>query len=153
MLSIPLLYILLQWSILDKFYYAHTTYVLTSTYWKTQDQQQEIDKLNKTKQTKLLYVLPLYGIHPTIMYWISNFGFTSQMHDQMYHHCKERGREYHFQLIQCHCNSLLKSPSLSTFSTLEHISLKKQDKSIKCHFTSGGKDLRITIKKSCCIKM
>ena len=55
-------------------------------------------------------MLPLYGIHSTIMNWANNFGFASQMHDQMYHHYKERGREYPFQLTQCHCNSLLKSP-------------------------------------------
>ena len=46
MLSIPLLYTLLQWSILDKFYYARKTQVLTSIYWKTQDQQREIGVKN-----------------------------------------------------------------------------------------------------------
>ena len=47
----------------------------------------------------------------------------------------------------------LRAPSSSTFSTLEHISLKKQDKSIKLLLTLGGKDPRIAIGKSCCIKM
>ena len=41
----------------------------------------------------------------------------------------------------------LKAPSSSIFSTLEHISLKKQDKSIKGLLTLEGKDPRIAIGK------
>ena len=46
-----------------------------------------------------------------------------------------------------------RTPSSSTFSTLKHLSLKKQDKPIKGLLISGGNDSRIAIEKSCCIKM
>ena len=49
---------------------------------------------------------------------------------------------------------LFSRPSSSfTFNTLEHISLKKQDNTIKTKLTFFGKHPRIAIGKSCYIKM
>ena len=69
-------------------------------------------------------MLPLYEIYPMIMNWVSNFGFASQMHDKMYHHCIERGREYHSNSHNAIAILFSRVLSSSTFSTLEYISLK-----------------------------